>query len=90
MDVAELKQYVNDLPFFDTHSHMAGFDTGSPANDKAGKSLPMLILNDYLLYLVWSCADVAPPQEIGKDAGKPRTPSRTGSRFRRCWTSIAR
>ncbi len=69
MECAELNQYVNDLPIFDTHSHMAGFDTGSPVNDKAGKTLPMILLNDYLLYLCWSCADAAPP-DMGKGAGK--------------------
>lgn len=58
----QLRDYVDTLPFIDTHSHAAGFDTGTPVDDRAGKSLPQLILNDYLLYLAGSTGVVpAPP-----------------------------
>src|SRR5687768_3941139 len=66
-----IRDFVEAQPILDTHSHMAGFDVGSPVDDKGGKSLPMLLLNDYLLYLTWSCADVGPPDALGKGAGRP-------------------
>ncbi len=63
---SELRDYIEQIPFFDTHSHAAGFDTGTPLDDKQGKSLPALIMNDYLSYLAGSCADVPiPPQKNG-------------------------
>ncbi|MDA1140777.1 MAG: amidohydrolase family protein [Planctomycetota bacterium] len=56
-----LKEFIEHLPFIDTHSHTAGFDLGTPLDDKAGKSLPQVIENDYLLYLSSSCVVPARP-----------------------------
>ncbi|MBI2193007.1 MAG: amidohydrolase family protein [Planctomycetes bacterium] len=53
----EMKRYVDQIPFFDTHSHVAGFDFGSPLDDKQGRSLPQILMNDYLAYLASSCFD---------------------------------
>jgi predicted TIM-barrel fold metal-dependent hydrolase len=57
----ELRRYVDSLPFFDSHSHAAGFDLGTPKDDKQGKSLPQILMNDYLAYMADSCADVPEP-----------------------------
>lgn len=51
---ADLRTYIQTLGFFDTHSHVAGFDEGTPVDDRAGRSLPQIIMNDYLLYLAGS------------------------------------
>jgi hypothetical protein len=48
----ELHQFVAALPFIDTHSHMAGGDAGSPLDDRAGKSLPQVLMSDHLRYLL--------------------------------------
>jgi len=64
--LTELREYIDSVPFIDTHSHAAGMDTGTPVDDKGGKNLPQLIMNDYLAYLAGSCADVpVPPQKNG-------------------------
>jgi predicted TIM-barrel fold metal-dependent hydrolase len=49
--MSELKSYIDSIPFIDTHSHVAGFDYGTPVDDKAGRTLPQILFNDYLLYL---------------------------------------
>jgi len=54
----ELKTYIDSLAFIDTHSHVAGFDFGTPVDDKAGKSLPGILFNDYLLYLTDASGEV--------------------------------
>ena len=61
-DITQLKDFINSVPFIDTHSHMAGFDEGSPVDDRGGRSLPQIIANDYLSYLASSCIELpAPP-----------------------------
>lgn len=55
----ELREFVASIPFIDTHSHVAGFDFGTPLDDRGGKSLPQLLLNDYLLYMSGSCHDAS-------------------------------
>ena len=57
----DLAAYINALPFVDTHSHMAGFDVGSPADDRGGRSLPQLLMKDYLQYLAGSCGQLPEP-----------------------------
>lgn len=51
-----LQSYIDSLPIVDTHSHAAGFDYGTPINDREGLSLPQLLMNDYLRYLAFACA----------------------------------
>ena len=51
----ELQDYIDSLPFFDSHSHMAGFDTGTPLDDTQGRGLADILANDYLAYLAPSC-----------------------------------
>ncbi|NQU12331.1 amidohydrolase family protein [bacterium] len=65
--LAELWGYINRLPFFDMHSHLAGFDFGGPVEDRAGRSLRQVLVNDYLAYLSGSCLD-APltPAKLGE------------------------
>ena len=60
-DITQLRDFINSVPFIDTHSHMAGFDEGSPVDDRGGRSLPQIIANDYLSYLASSCVEVPPP-----------------------------
>lgn len=47
----DIRNMVDQIPMFDTHQHAAGYDWGIPPDDKAGRSLPQIIFNDYLLYL---------------------------------------
>ena len=47
-----LREHIAALPFVDTHSHMAGGDFGSPADDRGGKSLPQILFSDHLRYLL--------------------------------------
>jgi hypothetical protein len=54
----DLKRYIEELPFIDTHSHVAGFDYGTPADDRAGRTLPGILFNDYLLYLAGASGDL--------------------------------
>jgi predicted TIM-barrel fold metal-dependent hydrolase len=51
-DTTTLRDHVAALPFVDTHSHMAGGDEGSPADDRGGKSLPQVLMSDHLRYLL--------------------------------------
>ena len=53
-----LSRYIAGLPFFDSHSHLAGFDVGGPVDDRQGRTLAQLLANDYLAYLAGSCCDV--------------------------------
>jgi uncharacterized protein len=53
-----LAAYIAQLPFFDTHSHSAGSDLGTAREDRGGKSLPQVLFNDYLLYLVGACGEL--------------------------------
>lgn len=40
MTIASERLAIVDVtPFFDTHSHAAGFDTGTPVDDRGGKNL---------------------------------------------------
>lgn len=47
-----LREHIAALPFVDTHSHMAGGEAGSPADDKGGKNLPQVLMSDHLRYLL--------------------------------------
>jgi hypothetical protein len=49
-----LRDHIAGLPFVDTHSHMAGGDFGSPADDRGGKNLPQVLMADHLRYLLES------------------------------------
>jgi len=62
--VDELRNYIDTLPFFDSHSHMAGFDVGTPLDDKQGRSLPQILVNDYLQYLSGSCCDTTITSDV--------------------------
>lgn len=53
----ELKNFIENIQFFDMHSHMAGFDLGSPADDKKPVTLYEILTNDYLAYISGSCID---------------------------------
>lgn len=53
-----LHQAIHALPFFDTHSHMAGMDTGGPLDDRGDVTLPAILEHDYLAYLANACCDV--------------------------------
>lgn len=59
----ELKAFIDSQAFFDSHSHMAGFDVGGPVDDCQPRSLPQILVNDYLLYLSGSCCD----RSVSKD-----------------------
>ena len=55
----EISALVNSIDIFDTHEHVAGFDWGfAPADAPVGpshlhlKSLPHVLMNDMLLYLI--------------------------------------
>src|SRR5215210_6792441 len=47
-----LRDHIAALPFVDTHSHMAGGDFGTPADDRGGRSLPQVLMSDHLRYLL--------------------------------------
>lgn len=47
-----LRDHIAALPFVDTHNHMAGGDFGSPLDDRAGRSLPQILMSDHLRYLL--------------------------------------
>src|SRR5215210_7590806 len=49
-----LRDHIAALPFVDTHSHMAGGDFGTPADDRGGRSLPQVLMHDHLRYLLES------------------------------------
>ena len=53
----ELRAYIETLPFVDTHSHVVGFNAGPPLDDKAGMSLPQVLMRDYLMYMAGACGD---------------------------------
>jgi hypothetical protein len=74
-DPKPLKEFIEGVPFVDTHSHTAGFDLGTPVDDKAGKSLPQVIENDYLLYLSSSC--VTPARSPAQDGWRVKPDLRT-------------
>lgn len=57
----EIKTMVDEIPMFDTHEHVAGFDWGIPPDDKGGRSLPQIIFNDYLAYLAGAARHTGPP-----------------------------
>lgn len=59
----QLQQAINAIPLFDSHSHAAGFDLGTPLDDRAGRSLPQILTNDYLLYLRQSCCS---PEQVAE------------------------
>lgn len=52
-----LREFINATPFVDTHSHVAGYEWGTPVDDRTGRSLPQVVMNDYLNYLASSCVD---------------------------------
>lgn len=64
--VESLRDYIDTLPMIDTHSHVVGFDDGPPVDDRAGMSLPQILLRDYLLYLAGSCGEL-PVKPDGSD-----------------------
>lgn len=64
-----LEAEIDRIPFFDTHSHMAGFDLGGRVDDRRGRSLAGILTNDYLGYLAPSCCDTAIPPAKQSDAG---------------------
>ena len=57
LDRDAFRDYVEALPFFDSHSHMAGFEQGTPVDDRQALTLPAILGNDYLAYLAGACAD---------------------------------
>ena len=57
---AQICDYVDSLPLFDSHSHMAGFDDGTTLDRRRGVSLASVLVNDYLAYLAPSCGDLPP------------------------------
>jgi len=58
MSNTDLRAYIDAQPMIDTHSHVAGFDFGTPLDDKRGFSLPQILMRDYLLYLAGSCGEL--------------------------------
>jgi len=62
----QLRQTISSIPLFDSHSHAAGFDFGTPLGDRAGRSLTQILTNDYLLYLRGSCCDPGPVAEMDR------------------------
>jgi|GEM_PF-1151596 len=54
----ELRAFIEAQPMIDTHSHVAGFDFGTPLDDKQGFSLPQILMRDYLLYLAGACGEL--------------------------------
>ena len=45
-----LMKYIDSIDFFDTHSHLAGMDLGTPIADRAGQTalqLPALVIDGY-------------------------------------------
>jgi len=50
--VPDLRDHVAALPFVDTHAHFAGGDFGTPADDRAGRNLPQVLMADHLRYLL--------------------------------------
>jgi len=52
-----LEKFIREIPFFDMHSHMAGFDLGGPVDDKSPVTLYEIMTNDYLAYLSGACLD---------------------------------
>lgn len=49
-----LRDHIAALPLVDTHSHMNGGDFGTPVDDRAGRSLPQVLMTDHLRYLLES------------------------------------
>ncbi|MBI2192521.1 MAG: amidohydrolase family protein [Planctomycetes bacterium] len=58
-----LDAFIDTLPFIDTHSHAAGYEWGTPVDDRQGRSLPQILVHDYLAYVSSSCVDfsLTPP-----------------------------
>ncbi|MCM8759563.1 MAG: amidohydrolase [Candidatus Omnitrophica bacterium] len=56
-ELKELKRFIDNTNFFDMHSHMAGFELGTPVDDKRPRTLYSILMNDYLAYLSGSCLD---------------------------------
>ncbi len=54
MSAVDIRESVARLPLFDTHSHMAGMDTGGPVDDRHERSLAQVLFHDYLAYLAWT------------------------------------
>lgn len=77
----ELKAFIDSQAFFDSHSHMAGFDVGGPVDDRQPRSLPQILVNDYLLYLAGSCCD----QPVADDVPA----GRAGEHMRAIWPHLA-
>ncbi|HOK80357.1 MAG TPA: amidohydrolase family protein [bacterium] len=72
----ELKKFIDSHPFFDMHSHTAGFDLGGPVNDKIPRTLYDILTNDYLAYISSSCVDLpVPPSKFN---GTPRSGKYSG------------
>ncbi|MCX7705561.1 MAG: amidohydrolase family protein [bacterium] len=69
----ELRKFIDNTPFFDMHSHMAGFEFGTPMDDKKPRTLYGILLNDYLLYLSDVCLDkqLKPPKKNEVDVNQP-------------------
>jgi len=60
-DHPDISACIAACPFYDSHSHMAGMDTGSPLDDHGDMSLAMILGHDYLAYLAGSCSNVSIP-----------------------------
>jgi len=65
---SRLSERIAAMPFFDSHSHMAGFDLGGALDDKRGRTLAGILTNDYLAYLAGSCCDMQLPAAKLADA----------------------
>ncbi|MGC9066615.1 MAG: amidohydrolase family protein [Candidatus Ratteibacteria bacterium] len=80
----ELKEYIENHPFFDMHSHMAGFDLGGPANDKLPRTLYSILTNDYLAYISSSCIDAPVPPSQCNDTSYRRKYSEMKELLNKC------
>jgi hypothetical protein len=65
-DIDRLRTTIESIPLFDSHSHAAGFDFGTPLDDRQGRSLPQILVNDYLWYLASSCCSAQDLAEMGR------------------------
>lgn len=55
-----LRDHIAALPIVDTHSHMAGGDFGSPPDNRAGPSMPQVLMSDHLRCLLEWIGSVRP------------------------------
>jgi hypothetical protein len=65
-DIDRLRTTVESIPLFDSHSHTASFGFGTPLNDRHGRSLPQILVSDYLWYLAGSCSSADPMADPGR------------------------